>query len=85
MGWLLEPAQAEMGYPVSVTGLEQACRSAVTIAASDEIHPAKYPGILEHTDRCPQDLNGLAAGVPGISTRLHSRLPPCHKSISAGM
>lgn len=28
MDSLLEPAQAEMGYPVSIGGLEQACRSA---------------------------------------------------------
>ena len=26
MGWLLEPAQAEMGYPVGTASLEQACR-----------------------------------------------------------
>lgn len=28
MDWLLEPAQAEMGYPVTTPALEKACRRA---------------------------------------------------------
>ena len=70
MGWLLKPAQAEMGYPVSVAGLEQACRSAVTIARSDQHMPCtRHPGVLESTERCPRELSGPAAGVSGHQHR----------------
>ena len=47
MGSLLESAQAEMGYPVSVGGLEQACRSAAVSTLFYKVTKfADYSGVF---------------------------------------